>query len=119
MSLNYEHKNIEFAKKMRKAPTAQEKHLWYDFLARYKPRFQRQKAIDNFIVDFYCSKAKLVIEIDGGQHYTSDGKNRDEFRTEKLSEYELSVIRFTNQQIDNNFNAVCDYIDRIVKKSTS
>ena len=115
MSLNYEHKNIEFAKKMRKDPTAQENHLWYDFLAKYKPRFQRQKPIDKFIVDFYCSKAKLIIEIDGAQHYSEKGMKKDEIRTEKLAERDLIVIRIPNWQINNNFNRVCEYIDLCVK----
>ena len=65
MPLNYNSENIELAKSMRKNMTPQEKHLWYDYLADYKPNFQRQKSIDYFIVDFYCQKAKLIIEIDG------------------------------------------------------
>ena len=65
MSLEYNEKNITLAKNLRKNATPQENHLWYDFLARYEVRFQRQKAIDNFIADFYCHKANLIIEIDG------------------------------------------------------
>ena len=64
---------IPFAKELRKNATKQEKHLWYDFLSSYPIRFQRQKAIDNFIVDFYCHQAKFVVEIDGDQHYTDKG----------------------------------------------
>ncbi|MBQ8381653.1 MAG: endonuclease domain-containing protein [Clostridia bacterium] len=117
MSLNYNEKNIPLAKNLRKNAAPQENHLWYDFLSKYKIRFQRQKAIDNFIADFYCHKAKLVIEIDGAQHYTAEGKQNDEFRTEILEGYDLRVIRFTNYQIDHNFDGVCKYIDRIVKGS--
>ena len=117
MSLNYNEKNISLAKNLRKNATPQENHLWHDFLSKYEIRFQRQKAIDNFIADFYCHKAKLVIEIDGAQHYTPEGKQNDEFRTEVLEGYDLKVIRFTNYQIDHNFEAVCGYIDRIVKSS--
>jgi very-short-patch-repair endonuclease len=117
MSLEYNKKNITLAKNLRKNATPQENHLWYDFLSKYKVRFQRQKAIDNFIADFYCDKAKLIIEIDGSQHYTADGKQKDEFRTEILEGYNLKVIRFTNRQIDNNFRGVCEYIDKIVKAS--
>ena len=91
--------------------------MWYDFLSKYEIRFQRQKAIDNFIADFYCHKAKLVIEIDGSQHYTEDGLKKDEFRTEILEGYDLKVIRFTNYQIDTNFRGVCEYIDIVVKAS--
>ena len=84
---------------------------------KYEVRFQRQKAIDNFIADFYCHKAKLIIEIDGSQHYTEEGRQKDEFRTEILEEYGLTVIRLTNQQINTNFRGVCDYIDYIVRTS--
>ena len=115
MSLDYNPNNIPFAKELRANGTPQENHLWYDFLAKYEVRFQRQKAIDNFIADFYCHKAKIVIEIDGSQHYTDEGKEKDKFRTEILKEYDLTVIRFTNHQIDTNFDGVCQYIDKIVK----
>lgn len=117
MSLDYNKKNITLAKNLRKNATPQEQHLWYDFLSKYKVRFQRQKAIDDFIADFYCHKAKLVVEIDGTQHSTSRGKEKDEFRTEILNEYGLRVIRFTNLQIDANFRGVCEYIDAIVRAS--
>ena len=114
MPLLYNGKNIPLAKTLRKNATPEENHLWYDFLSSYKVRFQRQKVIDNFIVDFYCFKAKLVIEIDGSQHYTEDGITHDEFRTEILEGYDLKVIRFTNIQINQNFEGVCWYIDKVV-----
>ena len=117
MSLDYNQKNIPLAKILRKQATPQENHLWYDFLSKYEVRFQRQKAIDNFIADFYCHKAKLIIEIDGSQHYTEEGKQKDEFRTEILEGYDLKVIRLTNHQINVNFSAVCEYIDAAVKAS--
>ena len=116
MSLEYNQKNIALAKNLRKNATPQENHLWYDFLAKHNLRFQRQKAIDQFIADFYCHKAKLIIEIDGSQHYTEDGRQKDEFRTEILEGYDLTVIRFTNRQIDTNFRCVCEYIDIFIKK---
>lgn len=117
MSLKYKGDNIVLAKNLRNNATSQEKHLWYDFLAKYEVRFQRQKAIDNFIVDFYCHKAKLIIEIDGSQHYTENGREYDEFRTEILEGYKLKIIRFTNYQIDKHFKEVCLYIDGVVKAS--
>ena len=117
MSLDYNEKNITLAKNLRKNATSHENHLWYDFLSKYKVRFQRQKTIDNFIADFYCHKAKLIIEIDGSQHYTEQGKQKDEFRTEILKGYDLKVIRFTNRQINTNFRGVCEYIDAVVKAS--
>ncbi len=117
MSLNYNKKNIVLAKNLRKSATPQENHLWYDFLSKYEIRFQRQKAIDDFIADFYCHKAKLVIEIDGSQHNTEKGEKEDAFRTEILEKYGLRVIRFTNRQISTSFRAVCAYIDAVVKAS--
>ena len=116
MSLGYNEKNIVLAKNLRKKATRQEKHLWYDCLAHYQPRFQRQKAIDNFIADFYCREAKLVIEIDGSQHYTEDGQQKDAFRTEVLEGYDLTVVRFTDRQINTNFHGVCEYIDDVEKE---
>ena len=117
MSLEYNPKNIVLAKNLRKNATPQEKHLWYNFLSKYKVRFQRQKTIGDFIADFYCHKARLIIEIDGTQHSTLQGKARDKFRTEILEGVGLQVIRFTNHQIDANFNGVCEYIDAVVKAS--
>ena len=117
MSLCYNEKNITLAKNLRKNATSQENHLWYDILSKYEVRIQRQKAIDNFIADFYCNKAKLIIEIDGSQHYTEEGRKKDEFRTEILEGYDLRVIRFTNYQINTNFQGVCRYIDAVVKAS--
>ena len=117
MSLDYNEKNITLAKNLRKNATPQENHLWYDFLSKYEVRFQRQKAIDNFIADFYCHKAKLIIEIDGSQHYEEENRRNDEIRTEILEGYDLKVIRFTNRQINTNFRGVCEYIDAIVQES--
>ncbi|MBP3372040.1 MAG: endonuclease domain-containing protein [Clostridia bacterium] len=116
MSLPYNEKNIPKAKALRKNATPQERHLWYDFLSTYAVRFQRQKAIDNFIADFYCHKAKLVVEIDGSQHFSDEGMRLDDFRTEILQGYDLKVIRFNNRQVNENFAGVCAYIDAVVRK---
>ena len=116
MSLNYNGKNIPLAKNLRKNATPQEKHLWYDFLSKYEPRFQRQKAIDNYIADFYCHQAKLIIEIDGSQHFSEEGEKRDNFRSEKLEKYGLTIIRFTNYDINTSFHEVCVYIDAVIKE---
>jgi len=115
MSLDYNEKNITLAKNLRKNATPEENHLWYDFLSSYEVRFQRQKAIGDFIADFYCHKAKLIIELDGSQHATEQGIRKDIVRTDILESYGLKVIRFTNNQINNNFRGVCEQIDRIVK----
>ena len=117
MSLAYNKNNVLLAQNLRRNATPQEKHLWYVFLSKYEVRFQRQKAIDNFIADFYCHQAKLIIEIDGSQHYTKEGKEKDEFRTEKLEGYDLKILRFTNYQVDTNFKGVCEYVDIVVKAS--
>lgn len=115
MSLEYNKRNIVLAKNLRKNATPQEKRLWYGFLRQYKIRFQRQKAIGNYIADFYCHQAKLVIEIDGSQHYTDKRSSSDGIRTTVLEEYGLKVIRFYNKQIDTDFMNVCRYIDYVVK----
>ncbi len=114
--IKYNGNNIVLAKNLRKNSTPQEKRLWYEFLSKYVPKFQRQKAIDNFIADFYCHEAKLIIEIDGSQHSTETGALKDEFRTEILEGYGLRVVRFTNVQIDTRFTDVCRYIEYVVKE---
>ena len=107
MSLPYEHKLIERAKKLRKEGTKQENHLWYDYLKNYPVRFQRQKTIGNYIVDFYCHKAKLVIELDGSQHYEPDAMCYDEKRTYYLQAQGLCVLRILNIDVNRNFEGVC------------
>ena len=78
-------------------------------------KFQRQKSIDNYIVDFYCHKAKLAIEIDGSQHYSDDGKLYDNKRTKIIESYGVKILRYTNSEINNNFYEVCESIDFEVK----
>ena len=97
--------------------TPWERKLWYEFLRSYPIRFQRQKSIGNYIVDFYCAKAKLVIELDGGGHYTKSQQEKDIIRTKELESMNLKVIRICNLDIDKNFYGVCEYIDLAVKKS--
>ena len=92
MSLNYNKNNITLARNLRKNSTSQENRLWYDFLSKYEIRFQRQKAIDNFIADFYCHKAKLIIEIDGSQHYMPGGILYDEERSKLLKKHNFSFL---------------------------
>ena len=116
LSLPYVSKNIQNAVLLRKNMTSQERHLGYDFLRSYHPRFQRQKVIDRFIVDFYCAKALLAIEIDGSQHYTEDGRLYDADRTKALERYGVSVLRFTNDDIRQRFNEVCEMIHIAVQR---
>ena len=116
MSLPYNRNFIDRARELRKNATPQENHLWYDFLGQYPVRFQRQKTIRSFIVDFFCDKAMLAIEIDGMQHLAPDNVSYDEERTGLLNEFGILVIRFTNQEIDHCFEEVCQQIDSIVKQ---
>ena len=111
----YNKANIPLAKDLRKNMTPWERKLWCDYLRNYPIRFQRQKAIGNFIVDFYCAKARLVVELDGGGHYTTEQAEKDVLRTKELERMELTVLRICNLDIDRNFSGVCDYIDLAVK----
>ena len=97
--------------------TKEERHLWYDFLRNYPIRFLRQKVIDNYIVDFYCHEARLVIELDGSQHYEDDGLLRDKIRTERIEGSNLTVIRIPNNAVTTNFRGVCEYIDSVVDET--
>ena len=101
---------------LRKNMTRQEKHLWYDFLRNYPVRIMRQRVIGLYIADFYCAKAKLVIEIDGSQHFTDDGSEYDCEREKFMESLGLKTIRYTNNEIDKQFDAVCADIDAQIKE---
>lgn len=116
MSLPYKRDLIPRAQELRKHATPQEDKLRYRFLKSYPIRFQRQKTIDTFIDDFYCAKARLVIELDGAQHFTPAGCEYDLMRSGVLERYGLKVIRFTNTEIENQFMTVCGRIDQTVKE---
>jgi very-short-patch-repair endonuclease len=107
------------AKNLRKKMTKEERHLWYDFLKDYPIRFLRQKIIDNYIADFYCHKARLIIELDGSQHYTEAGLTMDRFRTEMIERRNLLVLRIDNLTVMRDFNGVCEYIERSVRERIS
>ena len=113
----YQKSNIPLAKELRKNMTPWERKLWYEYLRDYPVRFQRQKAIGNYIVDFYCAKAGLVIELDGGGHYEPVQVQKDCIRTQILEEMGLKVIRICNRDIDLNFSGVCGFLDITVKQS--
>ena len=110
---------VPFAKQLRKEMTREERHLWYDFLRDYPIRFSRQKVLGRYIADFYCAKAKLVIELDGSQHYEDSGIRTDAERTAFLEAYGLKVIRIANCDVNRNFQSVCMYIDEMVRQSLS
>ena len=95
--------------------TPWERKLWYELLRNYPVRVQRQKAIGNYIADFYCAKARLVIELDGGGHYTEEQLEKDAIRTKALESMNLTVLRICNIDIDNNFHGVCEQIDLTVR----
>ena len=102
---------------LRKNMTKEERRLWYEFLRSYPVRFLRQKVIDNYIVDFYCHEARLIIELDGSQHYEENGLLKDKIRTEKIESRNLTVIRIPNNEVNLNFRGVCEYIDWCVNES--
>ena len=108
-------KMTQLARNLRNNSTPQERKLWHLFLSKFPLRFHRQKAIGACIVDFYCHKAKLVIEIDGGQHIEQKNQESDQKRTEYFRSIGLEVIRFTNRNVDNNFDEVCNEIIQAVK----
>lgn len=107
------------ARALRKDMTKEERRLWYDFLRSYPVRFLRQKVIDNYVVDFYCHRARLVIELDGSQHYEEPGLLKDKIRTQTIENRNLTVIRIPNNEINQNFRGVCEYIDNIVIEALS
>ena len=108
---------VPFAKQLRKEMTKEERHLWYDFLRTYPIRFSRQKVLGKYIADFYSAEAKLVIELDGSQHYEDVNTEKDAERTAFLEKYGLTVIRIPNNEVNRNFRGVCGYIDTAVKQS--
>ncbi len=106
------------AKALRKNMTKEERRLWYGFLRDYPVRFLRQKVIDNYIVDFYCHAARLVLELDGSQHYEPSGMLKDSIRTERIESRGLTVLRIPNNAVNENLPGVCDYIEEYVRTHT-
>ena len=117
MEKKYNAHLISNAKSLRKNMTKEERHLWYDFLRTYTVRFRRQAVINKYIADFYCPEAKLIIELDGSQHFEDKGIKYDEQRTAFLEQYGLTVIRIANNLINRQFKEVCEFIDNYVQKS--
>ena len=113
----YNKANIPLAKELRKNMTPWERKLWYEYLRFYPVRFQRQKAIGNYIVDFYCARAALAVELDGGGHYEPAQEKADAERTAILESMGIRVLRICNLDIDRNFRGVCEFLDIEVQKS--
>ena len=115
MSLFEESSQLHNAKIMRSNMTAQERHLWYDFLRHYPVKIFKQKILGPYIVDFYCFSTRLVIELDGSQHYEEAGVEYDAIRTKYLHSLGLAVLRYSNLDIDLHFEAVCRSIDQAIR----
>ena len=107
---------VPYARELRKDMTVQEKRLWYDFLRTYPVKFTRQKVLGYYIADFYCAKAKLVVELDGLFHLDREEMQYDIRRDRFIEEYGIKVLRFTDNQLDIDFFKVCSIIDRTVKE---
>lgn len=110
---------VPLAKHLRKEMTKEERHLWYDFLRSCPIRFSRQKVLGKYIADFYSAEARLVIELDGAQHYEDSNAQNDAERTAFLERYGLKVLRIPNNEVNSNFSGACEYIDTAVKQSLS
>jgi very-short-patch-repair endonuclease len=117
--LPYNRQLVEKAKELRKNMTPAERKLWYDYLKTFKFRVLRQRPIDNFIVDFFCAQLKLVIEVDGEGHFTNDGKDYDWERTQILEGYGLKVLRFTNDEVLQDWEGVCWRIEESIPPTSS
>jgi len=110
---------VPLAKQLRKEMTKEERHLWYDYLRTYPVRFSRQKILGKYIADFYSAEAKLVIELDGSQHYENGNAEKDAKRSAFLERYRLTVICIPNNEVTRNFRGVCEYLDAAVRQSLS
>ena len=119
--MDYKHNKalVSNAKNLRKNMTKEERHLWYDFLRSYPVKFLRQKILGKYIVDFYCAEAKLIVELDGSQHYEEKEMKYDTERTNYLEQYGIRVLRIPNNEVSRNFSGVCEYIDLAVRQSLS
>ena len=113
--MKMEEKMLRNSQKLRKNMTKEERHLWYDFLKLYPVQFKRQVPVENYIVDFYCHKAKLVIELDGSQHCEPSKIEYDRKRTAFLQSQGLFVLRISNLDVLKNFRGVCETIDLAVR----
>lgn len=102
------------AKELRKNMTTAEKKLWYAYFRNFKFRVLRQRPIDYFIVDFYCPSLKLVVEVDGDSHFTEEGQAYDQARSDRLEGYGLKIVRFTNSQVLNEFENVCEQLNLLI-----
>jgi len=108
-------KLVPVARSLRRNMTKEERHLWYDYLRDYPVRFSRQKVFGSYVLDFYCAKAKLAVEVDGGGHYDPETMAYDAQRTSYLEGRGLKVLRIPNNEVNHRFEGVCEHIDRAVR----
>ncbi|MBR2929253.1 MAG: endonuclease domain-containing protein [Oscillospiraceae bacterium] len=116
MTIPKDNSQLENARRLRRDMTPYERKLWYLFLRKYPVKIYKQRIIGRFIVDFYCASAGLVIELDGSQHYESEGIAYDAERSAFLNGLGLEVLRFSNRDIDRDFHGVCVQIDMEIQK---
>ncbi len=105
----------DYARKLRKELTKEERRLWYQYLRSCPVKFYRQRVVGNYILDFYCAGAKLAIELDGSQHYTPEEAEYDSARTAYLNSLGIEVLRFSNADVMNQFDSVCEAIYEKIK----
>lgn len=116
MGLPRENRLVHNAIQLKKNPTLTEKKLWYQFLREYPIHFRQQKIIGPYIVDFFCNKARISIELDGSQHYEAHGREYDQIRTNYMEMLEIKELRFANTEVWHNFEGVCEAIHREINK---
>ena len=115
MAIPKDNSQLENARRLRREMTPHERKLWYLFLRKYPVKIYKQRIIGRFIVDFYCASAKLIIEVDGSQHYEPQAMAYDAERSAFLSDLGLEALRFSNREIDRDFRGVCEQIDLTIQ----
>ena len=107
---------LPLARQLRREMTPHERKLWFLFLRTYPVKIYKQRIIRSYIADFYCASAKLVIELDGAQHFEADAAACDAKRDAAFRALGLCVLRFSNREIDREFPLVCERIDQVIKE---
>ena len=110
VKMKKDQKLVRFSQNLRKNMTREERHLWYDFLRSQPITVNRQRVIGPYIADFYISAAKIVIELDGSQHFEEHAQTQDRLRDDFLESLGITILRYSNYDINNRFDAVCQDI---------
>ena len=116
MKIPKDNSQLKNARRLRREMTPHERKLWYLFLRNYPVKIYKQRIIGSFIVDFYCASARVVIEVDGSQHFEPQGLAHDAERSKFLRSLGLEVLRFSNRDIDRDFRGVCTQIDLVIQQ---